>query len=74
MARKKYSAEFKTQVVLEALKGEKSLNQIAQDNNILPKNIERWKKEFLANAEIAMEPSKAVKEYKDKIKELGLID
>jgi len=27
MARK-YSAEFKTQVVLEALKGEKSLNQI----------------------------------------------
>jgi len=70
MARKKYSAEFKTQVVLEVLKGEKSLNQIAQDNNILPKNIERWKKEFLANAEIAMEPSKAVKEYKDKIKEL----
>jgi len=52
MARKKYSAEFKTQVVLEVLKGEKSLNQIAQDNNILPKNIERWKKEFLANAEI----------------------
>jgi putative transposase len=24
-----------------------------------------WKKIFLANAEIAMEPSKAVKEYKE---------
>jgi len=65
-----YSAEFKVKVVLEVLKGEKTLNQISQEYNILPKNIINWKKQFLDNAEIAMEPSKAVKEYKDKIKEL----
>ena len=65
-----YSAEFKVKVVLEVLKGDKTLNQISQEYNILPKNIINWKKQFLDNAEIAMEPSKAVKEYKDKIKEL----
>ena len=72
MSRKRthYSAEFKVKIVLEVLKGEKTLNQIATENNILPKNIINWKKQFLANAEIAMEPSKAVKEYKEQIKEL----
>ena len=74
MSRKRtnYSAEFKVKIVLEVLKGEKTLNQIATENNILPKNIINWKKQFLANAEIAMEPSKAVKEYKEQIKELGI--
>jgi putative transposase len=65
-----YSAEFKVKVVLEVLKEEKTLNQISQEYNIIPKNIINWKKQFLDNAEIAMEPSKAVKEYKDKIKDL----
>jgi len=37
---------------------------------VLPKNILNWKKQFLENAEIAMEPSKVVKEYKEQIKEL----
>ncbi|MEO1927729.1 MAG: transposase, partial [Nautiliaceae bacterium] len=67
---KKYSAEFKVKLVLEVLKNEKSLNQIAQENNVLPKNLMNWKKQFLENAEIAMEPSRAVKEYKEQIKEL----
>ncbi len=57
---------------MDVLKGEKTLNQIATENSILPKNIINWKKQFLANAEIAMEPSKAVKEYKEQIKELEL--
>jgi putative transposase len=40
------------------------LVQIASKHNILPQNLQNWKKTFLANAEIAMDPSKAVKEYK----------
>ncbi len=72
MARKrvKYGSEFKVKLVLEVLKNEKTLNQIAKEHNVLPKNLLNWKKQFLANAEIAMEPAKAVKEYKDQIKEL----
>jgi putative transposase len=68
--RRQFSSEFKVKLVLEVLKNEKPLNQIAQENNILPKNLINWKKQFLDNAEIAMEPSKAVKEYKDQVKEL----
>ncbi len=34
-----YSAEFKTKLVLEVLKCEKTLNEIASANNIIPKNL-----------------------------------
>ena len=72
MSRKKtvYSTELKTRLVLEVLKGERTLNEIASANNIIPKNLQNWKATFLANAELAMEPSKAVKEYKDENREL----
>ena len=68
--RKTYSAEFKTKIVLEVIKGEKTLSEIASDHNITPKNIQNWKRTFLENAEIAMEPGKVVKEYKDEIIQL----
>jgi putative transposase len=73
MSRKmtKYSTQFKTKIVLEVLKEEKTLNEIASEYNINPKNIQNWKKIFLENAEVAMEPAKAVKEYKDEISNLN---
>jgi len=69
MSRKmtKYSTQLKTKLVLEILKEEKTLNEIASENNINPKNLKNWKKFFLENAEVAMEPAKAVKEYKNEI-------
>ena len=72
MSRKmtKYSTEFKTKIVLEVLQGNKTLNEISSEYNIIPKNIQNWKKTFLDNAEMAMEPAKAVKEYKDENKKL----
>jgi len=68
--RRIFTASFKTKIVLEVLKNEKTLNEIASDNNITPKHIQNWKKVFLQNAEIAMEPAKVVQEYKTKIVEL----
>ena len=67
MSRKRttYSTEFKTKIVLEILQADRTLNEIASENNITPKNIQNWKEKFLANAQMAMEPSKAIKEYKD---------
>jgi len=61
---KVYSAAFKSKLVLEVLKNEKPLSEIANAHNITPKNLQNWKKTFLDNAEISMEPSKVVKEYK----------
>jgi len=62
-----YSAEFKSKLVLELLKNEKTVAEIASANNITPQNFNNWKKIFLDNAVIAMEPSKVVKEYKEEL-------
>lgn len=62
-----YSAEFKSRLVLELLENEKTVAEIATENNITPKNLQNWKKIFLDNAVIAMEPAKAVKEYKQEL-------
>ena len=67
MSRKRtvYTAEYKTRLVLGVLKEDKTLAEIASTNKITPLNLQNWKKIFLANAELAMEPSKAIKEYKE---------
>ncbi|WHN65016.1 IS3 family transposase [Cysteiniphilum sp. QT6929] len=62
--RTSYSSEFKVKVVLELLANELTLAELASKHNITTKNIQNWKKIFLDNAVIAMEPAKAVKEYK----------
>ena len=40
------SAEFKARVAKEALKEEKSIQQIAQENEIAPSQVSAWKKEL----------------------------
>jgi len=73
MSRKRanYNTAFKTKLVLEVLQNKKTLNEIASENNVTPANLQNWKKIFLNNAEIAMEPSKAVKEYKDELVQIN---
>ena len=66
-----YTSAFKTKIVLEALREEKSIAELSVKYNITPKNIHNWKATFLSNAEIAMEPSKCVAEYKQAAKELN---
>ena len=54
-SRKNFSAEFKTNLVLQLLKGEKELNVLAVENDIQPNLLRNWKKEFLANASLAFD-------------------
>ena len=68
--RKTYSAEFKAKVVLEVLEGEQTLNEIASKYELLPKNLQNWKKQFLENMSLAFDKSAVVKEYKEKIETL----
>jgi putative transposase len=48
MSRKRttYSADFKAKLVLEVLEGEKTLNEIASQYEVVPKNLVNWKKQF----------------------------
>lgn len=48
--RRKYSAEFKAQVVLEIISGAKSQAEVAREHRIKPDILVRWRRQFLANA------------------------
>ena len=55
--RQKYSAEFKTKVVLEVLKEQETLSEIAGRYGIHPTQIAKWKRTFLEKSpEIFSEP------------------
>src|SRR3954447_23475981 len=49
--RKAYSAPFKAQVALAALKGDKTVAELAGQHDIHPTLIHAWKKQLLAGAE-----------------------
>ena len=53
--RRNFSAKFKSDLVIELLKGEKDLNTLATENNIQPNLLRNWKKEFLTNASLAFD-------------------
>ncbi len=47
MGRKQYEATFKAKVALEAVKGEKTIAQLAGEYGVHPNQIGRWKTELL---------------------------
>ena len=48
--RKVHSAEFKGKVGLEAVRGFRTVNEIAQQHGVHPVMVAQWKKEILARA------------------------
>ena len=50
MRRRKFTANFKTKVVLEALKERESLTDLSQKHKLSPNQISKWKSEFLSGA------------------------
>jgi transposase-like protein len=53
--RRKFSAEFKTKVVLEALKDQMTIQELSSKFEIHPNQISTWKSEFLNNASAVFE-------------------
>jgi len=47
---KRYTAEFKASVAIEAIKEQRSINEIASEYGIHPEMVRRWKREFLQNS------------------------
>lgn len=70
MAKRKYSAEFKTKIVLEVLREERQLGEIASEHNISPNQIRNWKKEFLENSERVFSRSSDDKKLKEENRKL----
>jgi len=47
MQRKKYSPDFKAKIVLDMLKEEKTVSEIASETRIHPTQLNRWKRQAL---------------------------
>lgn len=69
--RNRYTSEFKTKVVLEVLREEQTVNEIAARYELSPVMVSRWKSEFLDRASMVFEKKtseteKLRKEYESK--------
>lgn len=72
--RKTHSTEFKSKLVLEVLRGERTLAEIASENNLHPNMLTRWKTDAINHFGLLFEkPAKVdslVKEKEAEIEEL----
>jgi putative transposase len=71
MAKKKHSDELKAKVILEVLKEEKTIAEISSQYGIHKCTIRDWKKQFLANMHLAVNPQKGLEKYKEKLRQEG---
>jgi len=63
------STEFKFKVVLETLREESSLAEIASKYDVTSKSIQNWKKEFIDNGQSIFSKSKDLKKQKNVLNE-----
>ena len=69
--RRGFTLEFKTEVVLEALKGESSQAEVCRRHNLSEEQVSEWKQQLLENAASLFESrGKPSKETTERIAEL----
>ena len=64
--RRRFDDEFKAKIALEALKEEKTLQELAQEYEVHPNQISAWKKQLVSNAGSLFErKNKKNKDFED---------
>jgi len=58
MARKSFTAEFKSRVAIEAVKGHRTLSEIASEYDVHTTQINAWKKQLLEGSKDAFSKKK----------------
>jgi transposase-like protein len=70
MAKRKYSAKFKFQVVMELLRGQKEIGQVARAYGVHPITLGLWKKEFMEHGPEVFGGGDTVRGYEQKLRDL----
>ena len=72
--KKTYTTEYKTKVVLEILREEMTIGQIASKHEIHPTQLHRWKKTVVEGLPELLSDNRKrdnlIKEHEDEVKEL----
>jgi transposase-like protein len=69
-SRRKFSADFKAKVVLEALKERSTIEELARKYELHPNQIHLWKKEFINKASYVFSSDESLSEEKKRQEEL----
>ncbi len=72
--RKLRSAKFKFKVALEAMRGQKTLNQIASEYQVNPGQVSQWKRQLQAQGESIFKNGAAPKQRAQEKKEAELYE
>jgi transposase-like protein len=63
--RKTYQGEFKAAIVVDLIKGKKSLSELATQHELHPNQIKNWKSQFLKQAAVLFEDKRTKKRLND---------
>ena len=69
MPKKRYTAAFKSKVALEALKGQKTLSEIASEYGIHPNQASQWKRQLRDGIETVFKDRSRSKRSEEKEKD-----
>ena len=64
----RFSSAFKAEVAVEAIKGLKTISELAQEYELHPAQITQWKKQFLDQSASVFESDKKKNEELDQLK------
>ena len=54
--RRRFTPEFKAEVVIEALSGQSSQAELCRRHNLSEEQLSKWKRQLLENAAVLFEP------------------
>ena len=68
--RRRFTAEFKAQVVLDVLSGSKSAAEVCREHQLNPQVLARWKSELVERAPLVFEQDQLHSQEQERIAEL----
>ena len=69
MKRKAHTPDEKAKMVLEVLRGERTINEIASEHGVHPNMLSRWKREAESNLYVLFQDNAAKKRKEEKAHE-----